>query len=69
MTIRIMEYDRPVADLDLIGSKLEIRPFGTGNNWVFEMIEDMRGDRSNSELFDSLRERLCGRTWAGYLLH
>ena len=60
----IVVYDRDdlVAEVDLIDGKLVVRGFV---HWAESFIEDLRGERSDEELFNSLTTRLRGHVWAG----
>jgi hypothetical protein len=67
--IRILEYDRRLADVELIDGKLHV--ISHDGDYVAEVLEDMRyyeGRRlTDKELYESLPIRMTGRTWAGYV--
>ena len=58
-------YDRQelVAKIDLVDGELKvIEPVG---DWVVRFMEELRGDRTDEELFNSLPMRLRGHMWVG----
>ena len=58
-------YDRTelVAEVDLVDGVIKVNSFS--GDWVSELLEEMRGDMTDTELFESLPERLRGHVWIG----
>ena len=71
--LHIMDYDKHVATVELIDSKIIVTPVGEDNAGTVELVEDMRKRfvngrdlvLSDTELYYSLPERLNGSLWAG----
>jgi hypothetical protein len=66
--MRVYEYDRLLAEVDLIDGKLAITSFdGTAvTKLILESLRHFCGETlSDAELYVSLPMRLRGRTWAG----
>ena len=61
----LLLYDRAerVAQISLVKGKLRVVSFA--GDWPGELMEEMRGDRTDKELFDSLPLRLRGHLWVG----
>ena len=58
-------YDREelVAEVDLVDGVMKVNSIG--GDWVNRLLEEMRGGRTDTELYDSLPERLRGYIWIG----
>ena len=58
-------FDRKelVADIDLVDGELRVNSFA--GPWVRDLLEGMRHGMTDTELFDSLPERLQGHIWIG----
>ncbi len=58
-------FDRKelIADIDLVDGVLKVNSFTCP--WVRELMEEMRGDMTDTELWDSLPQRLRGHVWIG----
>ena len=63
--IQIMDRATRVARVELIDGKMVITEVESAG--VLEMLEDMRHGRTDTELFNSLNQRLRGYVWAGTL--
>ena len=60
--ISIFDRDDLIAEVELVDGKLSVTSF---TDWASDFVEELRGDRTDEELFDSLLERLRGHVWAG----
>ncbi len=60
---QIFDRTELVAEVDLVDGVLEVN--NLGGDWVGRWLEDMRGGRTDTELFESLPERLRGHIWIG----
>ena len=61
--IHLYDRDKLVAKIDLVDG--ELRVIELVGNWVAEFMEELRGDRTDEELFNSLPMRLRGHLWVG----
>ena len=61
--LHLYDMDKLVAKIDLVDGGLRvIEPVG---GWVAEFMEELRGDQTDEELFNSLPMRLHGHLWVG----
>ena len=60
--IAIYDRDKLIANVDLVDGKLSVTSFA---DWASDFVEELRGDRTDEELFNSLTKRLRGYVWAG----
>ena len=60
--LQIYDRDTLVAEVDMVEGELVVRGFV---DWAERFIEELRRDRTDEELFNSLTTRLRGHVWAG----
>jgi hypothetical protein len=66
--IRFYDFDKPVADVELIDGKMVYSHFfnEVAREGIPETVESMRRGRSDPELFHLLPQIFCGQFWAGH---
>ena len=57
----IFDRQELVAEVDLVDGELRVNSFA--GPWVRDLLEGMRYDMTDTELWDSLPERLTGHIW------
>ncbi len=64
--LKLFDRQEFAADIDLVDGELRVNSV-TGS-WVSRLMEEMRGEMTDTELFESLPERLRGHIWVGEVL-
>ncbi len=60
---QIFDRTELVAEVDLVDGVMKVNSLG--GDWVNRLLEEMRGGRTDTELYDSLPLRMRGHIWIG----